>query len=190
MDNSRTKIAIGTVAIVLGLNILFCAIGTDADNDSVSAKAEADTGINIIYEPMCTVPTGDTSFKSYMDFRAITNVSSEQYKLQEECVTDSHGLRKYGDDYVIAVGSYYADRVGDRLEITLESGEKFMAVVGDFKADAHTDKTNRYYPMSDGKKNVIEFIVDTDALDSMARKMGDISYIDGFEGNIDSIEKE
>lgn len=134
-----------------------------------------------------TVPDGDTSFKSYMDYRAITNKRSAQYKLQQKCETDNHGLRKLGDDYVIAVGSYYADYVGTRLEITLDSGEHFTAVVGDFKADSHTDDTHRYTPMQSGGKNVIEFVVDTNSLDKTARKMGDISYVDGFKGNVESI---
>jgi hypothetical protein len=43
--------------------------------------------------------------------------------------------------------------------------------------------------MNDGGKNVIEFIVDTDELDSMARKMGDISFISGFKGNVSTIER-
>lgn len=135
------------------------------------------------------VPDGDTSFKSYMDYRAITNIRSDQFKLQQECVTDSHGLRRYGEDYVIAVGSYYSKNIGDRLTIMLDNGDSFTAVVGDFKADDCTDTYHRYYAMSDGRKNVIEFIVDTDALDNKARRMGDISYIDGFSGNVIKIAK-
>jgi hypothetical protein len=135
------------------------------------------------------VPEGDTSFKSYMDYRAITNIRSDQFKLQQDCVTDSHGLRRYGDDYVIAVGSYYSKNIGDRLTITLDNGDSFTAVVGDFKADDCTDIYHRYYAMSDGRKNIIEFIVDTDELDSKARIMGDISYIDGFSGNVIKIAK-
>lgn len=142
-----------------------------------------------MYDSVANVPYGDTSFKSYMDYRCITNRRSPQYRLQNECWTDADGLRRCGDDYVIAVGSYYADHIGDRLEITLESGDEFTAVVGDFKADAHTDSTNRYYPMSGGRKNVIEFIVDADSLDRTARRMGDISYIDGFSGDIADVEK-
>lgn len=137
-----------------------------------------------------TVPSGDTSFKSYMDYRMITNENSEQYHLQEECWTDGRGLRRYECDYVIALGSGYAKNIGERFRITLESGEEFTAVVGDFKADCHTDETNRYTPMSNGGKNVIEFIVDTQELSSMARKMGDCSYAEeGFGGNVVSIEK-
>jgi hypothetical protein len=36
---------------------------------------------------------------------------------------------------------------------------------------------------------VIEFIVDTGSLDKKAKRMGDISYVDGFEGNIESVTK-
>ena len=119
----------------------------------------------------------------------IGNSIAKQYKLQGDCWTDSDGLRRCGDDYVIAVGSYYADCIGDRLEITLENGDEFTAIVGDFKADCHTDSTHRYYPMSGGRKNVVEFIVDTESLDRTARQMGDISYIDGFSGDIAGVEK-
>lgn len=133
------------------------------------------------------MPGGNTAFKSYMDYRAITNKKSPQYKLQNACWTDDNGLRRYGDDYVIAVGTYYADHVGDRLEITLDSGEEFTAIVGDFKADSHTDDTHRYTKMSNGNKNVIEFVVDTKQLPKKARQMGDISYIQGFEGDVADI---
>ena len=135
------------------------------------------------------VPVGDTSFKSYMDWETITNTRSPQYKLQENCYTDCDGLRKYGDDYCVALGSYYAKYIGERFRVTLDSGDSFTAVVGDFKADRHTDSVHRYTPMANGGKNVIEFIVDTDELDTTARKMGDISYISGFKGNVSTIER-
>lgn len=134
------------------------------------------------------VPLGDTSFKSYMSWKAITNTDSNQYKLQKSCWTDKKGLRRYRQDYVIALGSYYADYIGQRFTITLDTGDSFTAVVGDFKADRHTDETHKYTPMEDGRKNVVEFIVDTSELDSTAKKMGDISYA-GFKGNVESIER-
>lgn len=134
-----------------------------------------------------TVPKGDTSFKSYMDYTCITNTGSEQYQMQQTAYTDD-GLRRYKNgDYMIAMGTYYGE-VGDRFIITLDSGVKFNAIMGDIKADCHTDEKNMYYPMNGGKKNVIEFIVDTPELPEMAREMGDISY-DGFEGNVISIER-
>ena len=176
--------------------VVFGAIGIG--NCLAKAKPEEKQTVNykepikIMYQAVdniSNVPYGDTSFKSYMDYRCITNSRSPQYRLQRDCWTDANGLRRCGDDYVIAIGSYYADNIGDRLEITLDNGDEFTAIVGDFKADCHTDSTHRYYPMSGGRKNVVEFIVDADALNRTAKKMGDISYIKGFDGDISDIEE-
>ena len=135
------------------------------------------------------VPAGDTAFKSYMSYRTITNTDSNQYKLQRKCWTDGNGLRRYKTYYVVALGSYYADHIGDTFRITTEDGNSFECIVGDFKADQHTDDKNQYTPM-EGRKCVVEFVVDMQILDKTAKKMGDISYIEGFSGNIESIEKK
>jgi hypothetical protein len=190
MKNKHILIAAGVAAAIAGTMAL--ALPKDSENENRGiAEAEAVTPMvmSAVFTESMSVPDGDTSFKSYMDYKCITDRNSPQYKLQGECWTDKNGLRRFGDDYVIAVGSYYAESVGERLEITLDSGDKFTAVVGDFKADSHTDSTHRYYPMSNGDKNVIEFIVDTGSLDKKAKRMGDISYVDGFEGNIESVTK-
>ena len=135
------------------------------------------------------VPEGKTSFKSYMSWKAITNTRSKQYKLQEDCWTDSYGLRRYNEDYVIALGSYYSSNIGDRFKITLDTGKSFNAVVGDFKANKHTDPLNQYTTTENSGKCVVEFIVETGRLDSTAKRMGDISYISNFKGNVEKIEK-
>lgn len=136
-----------------------------------------------------SVPDGDTSFKSYMSYKCITNKASKQYKLQQDAWTDKNGLRRYNSYYMVALGSFYADNVGDMVRITLDNGASFVAIVGDLKADCHTDSTNRYYPMRNGCKNVVEFIVDTSELDSSVRRSGDISTLNYFKGNISSIER-
>jgi hypothetical protein len=41
----------------------------------------------------------------------------------------------------------------------------------------------------EGRKCVVEFVVDMTILDKTARRMGDISYIEGFSGNIEQIVK-
>lgn len=205
---NRRKISVGKMAVdILLISGVVIAGGVIADDikqtfnanraEELQAGAAVQTAVveNHSFSgsksaPEFTVPTGDTSFKSYMDFRCITNKDSEQWALQEGCWTDDTGLRRYGDDYVIALGSYYASYIGERFTITLDSGETFTAVVGDFKADIHTDESNRYTPMSEGRKNIVEFVVDTNELDSTAKKMGDISYIDNFEGNVRSVEWE
>ncbi len=134
------------------------------------------------------IPDGDTSFKSFMDFRCITNTDSAQYELQQSCYTDEDGMRRYNTDYVIAMGSYYTSKIGSRYRIQLDGGRVFYATVGDFKADEHTDAMNQYTASGNGSKNIVEFIVDTDALPDLTKEMGDISY-NGFNGNVTSIER-
>jgi hypothetical protein len=140
------------------------------------------------------LPDNDTDFKTYMSWRAITNTRSAQYKLQQEAWTDENGLRKVGDDYCIAVGTFYSRTVGERFKITLSSGTEFTAIVGDIKADRCTDSKNMYTPVYNerGKiisANVIEFIVDTSSLPREVRRAGTVGALDGFAGNIKTIEK-
>lgn len=133
-----------------------------------------------------TVPDIDSDFKSYMDYRCITNTESAQYKLQKDCYTDDNGLRVCDGYYVVALGTYYSSTVGDKFKITLDSGEELYCIVGDVKADCDTDKTNRYVPING---NIIEFIVDTRKLPKEVRWMGTVSVLDDFEGSVESIEK-
>lgn len=129
------------------------------------------------------VPSGDTSFKSYTYYTCISR-NSAQWDIQEMAYTDENGLRKIDNDYLVAMGSYYTDNLGDRFEITLSSGNTFTVRICDFKDDAHTNSTHQY----SSNRNVIEFYVDK-SLNSKAKQMGDISYIDGFEGSITKITK-
>lgn len=132
----------------------------------------------------------NSSKKTYMDYRKITDTSSEQYKLQQnkDCYTTDTGLRKVNEYYCIAVGTYYSDNIGDKLIVHMENGESFKAIVADIKDDKHTDETNRQHK-KDG--SVIEFVVDTKKLPEVVRKMGDISYMnETFKGEIKAIIKE
>lgn len=130
----------------------------------------------------------DTSFKAYMDYRCITDTNSMQYELQQMAYTDERGFRRIGDDYLVALGTYYTDQCGDRFLITLDSGVEFSIMIGDIKDDRHTDTSNRYLPMSDSQGNVVEFIVNTDNMESYALQLGDVSIL-GLEGQIVSVEK-
>lgn len=138
-------------------------------------------------------PQGDTSFKTWMSYTAFGNETPQQ-QLQEEAVTDEHGCRKIGDYYMVAMGSYYAADLGDRFMIELDNGDgnrprRILVIIGDFKDDRHTDDKNQYRAIDDCRKNIIEFIVDTNKLDKKAKMLGDVSAIDGFEGNVAAIYK-
>ena len=123
----------------------------------------------------------NTSMKTYMDYRAITDRESVQYMVQQECYTDDDGLRRYkGDEYVVAVGSKIAD-VGDYITVELSTGEVLDCIVGDSKGDRWWHKCSKGH-------NVVEFIVDVDTLDKEAKNAGDVSCIVGT-GNVKKIER-
>ena len=124
-------------------------------------------------------------FKTYMDYRKITNKSSKQWALQQLAQTDENGFRIFNGRYLVAVGTYYAKEVGKEMRITLEDGKEVRVIIGDIKQDIHTDKNNQYVPANG---NIVEFIVDVDKLDPLTKKLGDVSN-SGFEGEIAMIEE-
>lgn len=134
----------------------------------------------------------NNGFKTYMDYRAITDKSSKQYKLQLQAHTDEYGMRKVGDYYCVALGTAFSKKIGDKFIITLEDGQVFKAILADQKANVHTDETNKYVELGGGRINIIEFIVDVPKLENTAKIMGDVSHIShgSFSGKIMKIEKE
>lgn len=92
------------------------------------------------------------------------------------------------------MGTYYAENVGDRFNITLDTDNEITVIIGDIKQDIHTDYFNQYTPIYDENGiffsgNVLEFIVDTDVLPKIPRRLGTVSYFDNLKGNIKSIER-
>ena len=120
------------------------------------------------------VPSNN-GFKSYMDCKYITDITSEQYKFKYDYLNTASGIFSVDGKYVCAVGTYYATEIGTRIDLVMESGEVVECIVGDVKANQHTDSLNRQHSV-DG--SVVEFIVDTDSLSDKARQMGDVSYAD------------
>ena len=128
--------------------------------------------------------TPDNTIKSYMDYRTITSTNSKQYKLQKALAyTDDNGLRMVNGRYCVVVGSYYTTTIGQYIDIELENGKIIKGILADCKADIHTDSTNRINPNG----SVVEFVVDVNTLDSTAKKMGDISYINGWNSRVVNI---
>ena len=130
----------------------------------------------------------DTSIKTWMDYRAITDKNSPQWRLQQDAYTDENGLRKVGDYYCVAFGTGISNGIGSKFKVTFDNGNEILVIVADHKADRHTDKTNTYMNIND-KANVMEFIVDSNKLNNTAKVMGNVNYISGFEGQIIYIEE-
>lgn len=130
-------------------------------------------------------PSNFGTFKSYTDYRCLSR-SSPQWKLQEQAYTDENGLRKIGDAYLVAMGSYYGTTLGTEYVVTLSNGNSFTVMLCDGKADRHTDANNQVC-LANG--SVIEFYVEADKMPSIVRQMGSVGALEQFSGSIVSIEK-
>lgn len=194
--------ALLSFAVLLSLSMTFIISEIDnvekSSNDVVSTIIQAQKPedyvevVNLIEFKSNTldmeIPNIDNSFKSYMDYRHITDKTSKQYEMKQESVTDGLGFRKYNGMYMIAVGSYYSKECGDEFKITLDNGERkkvINCVVGDLKQDIHTNKTNQYV-VKNG--NMIEFIIDEDVMEPSILKSGSVSGA-GLDGKVVKIEK-
>jgi hypothetical protein len=139
-----------------------------------------------IPDPPCEV-TG--AFKSWTPY-TIYAKWSKQHKLQQIAYTDENGLRKVGEYFCVALGSYYGDEVGLLYEITLEdNGEykTFKAVLCDQKSDRHTDSTHRYT-----KKHgcMVEFAIDIKVAQNANSIVyhGTVSALEEFRGCVVKIK--
>jgi len=105
---------------------------------------------------------------------------SDQYALQQNCWTDSYGLRRYGNDICIALGSRFGSVIGTRYQITLSNGYSFTAILADVKADCDTDVTNTFRYAGDGTPNIIEVLVDPSYLNYDVLVTGDVGALPEF----------
>ena len=137
-----------------------------------------------VYESL-EIPQGDCSSFLYMDYRAITDTSSKQWELQQMAWTDSDGFRRIGDDYCVALGTYYG-QVGDRFRITTDRGNVYTVQMADAKG---YDSNGWYHVAGNGKINLVEFIVATECLPSEVTVMGDCGILENIGGNIIKIER-
>lgn len=111
--------------------------------------------------------------KSYMSYKAITRKSSDQYKMQQQLAyTGEYGIRQVNDRFCVAVGTAYATKIGTYLDVVLENGTVIECILGDVKADQHTDASNKVA----GDGSLVEFVVDTPYLSDIVRRTGDVSY--------------
>lgn len=134
-----------------------------------------ETPIEITYKTFTL--TKNSTFKSYMPYKAFSK-SSKQYLLQQYATTDENGFRRINDYYIVAVGTHYFEDIntciGTYIDIVLENGEVIKCIVGDIKADEHTDSAN-IVTLHNGC--VSEFIVNTKVLDTKVKRTGDVSYL-------------
>jgi hypothetical protein len=121
------------------------------------------------------IPAGADTFFSWMDYRQITARNSQRWQLQQQAATDDSGLRVVDGHYVVAMGTHYADYVGKRLRITIDTGVEFNVIIGDIKGNHEFHHPNGC---------MLEFVVCRRSLYADARRNGDISAITMFAGAV------
>lgn len=117
--------------------------------------------------------TPKSKLMSYMSYKAITNISSKQYRLQQIAYTGKYGIRQVNGRYCIAVGSYYTTKVGTYIDLILKNGTVIPCILADCKDNKHTDENNIL--TYDG--SLAEFVVDTNSLVYNAKYTGDIHNV-------------
>ena len=173
------KMTICTLLLTLGI---ICTPITVKANDNLN-KSELPTAgftnfvsdINEFVEPPKRekyLIIGHNGMKTYMSYRAITDKTSKQYKLQQEVAyTDELGFRKVDNRYCVAIGTAFNASVGQYFDAELENGTIIECIVSDIKDDRDTDKSNVF--TSQGC--CLEFIVDTKKLDGIIKTVGNCS---------------
>lgn len=97
-----------------------------------------------------------TTFKAYMRWTA-TSSNSAQYKLAEKATVDKDtAIMTLNGRYLVALGTRYAEYIGEEIDVVMENGTVIPVIVGDWKADIHTDEWNS---ASSAKGDILEFIV-------------------------------
>ena len=154
---------------------------------AISYKAEIEDISDLL-----PLPSVDTSIKFFTDYRCYSNEGTPHNRLQAVCYTDENGFRRFNDDYVVALGSFYSTAIGDRFRVRLDSGVGFTVIVGDGKADCDTDVNNMYTPCVnyDGESvgNMLEFIIDEEFLPVEIYAYGSLDYYDFMKGSVTEFE--
>lgn len=176
---------------------------SEKENDRLKAETEMLNDVIVrmrtepyTYDPMERIPPGNTNWYALEPYTKITDTASEQYALQEECETGlATGARIYTDKdgnsyYTVAMGSAYGRCIGDAWEVTLDNGESFGIMLGDFKDDGSTEFFG--HPCRNAREEpctcVIEFIVDWVQTPSAVRERGSMSALGWCNGNIIKLE--
>ena len=138
------------------------------------------------------LPEGATNRFDGMDFRTITDIQSDQYKLQQECFSGiKTGIRMYdtGEEgyYCAALGTAYGTDIGDTWHVTLKNGSEFNIILAEYKHPIDNPDPNDFGDPCknyDGEDctNVIDFVFDGDYLPREVLIAGTFTELDFFGG--------
>lgn len=144
-------------------------------------------------EQKSRLPEGHTNMFMGMPHWKITDKTSDQYTLQQKCITSKWlGIRVYNDDdgecyYCVALGTAYGIDIGDTWKVTLRNGSEFNVILAEYKHDITDPDPNDFgdpcynYDTHDCT-NVIEFIYDEDVIPDYVLQAGTFTELDFFGG--------
>lgn len=153
-------------------------------------KRQEEEYINSLFAKGSNVPNDasgcKSQFKSWMRATSISARKSGQWKIlhSENCYEDpdTHFMMYTCEDgearICCALGSYYTELIGTKVDILFEDGHYIKCILADQKANQHTDKSNRYH-LCDG--SVLEFVVGSGF-------KGDNTYPEWTKGKIYRVE--
>lgn len=118
------------------------------------------------------IPDGASSFKSILRASKITDRSSAQYRLLQHAAANDLGFMCIDGQYMVAMGTFYANRIGQQFVVTFEDGRSISVIIGDVKRDY--DTINNQYCKENG--SIVEFIM-SDSLDIKIKRRGDVSIL-------------
>ena len=153
----------------------------EAENKTLKEK---NTKLQTKTQPATQVNKKD--FKSYMPYTAITNKASKQWQLQQSATTDKNGLRCIDSKPMVAVGTGWGLSIGDSAIITCDNGNNFEVVIGDIKANNHTNVENKTTSANNCR---CEFIVDYKQLNPTVKKMGNVAVLKQYNGYVTNVQK-
>lgn len=147
---------------------------TELKNEQANSELEEDEKCSTILNYNDFNVPSNSGFKSFMSYKTITSKSSKQYILQSRyAYTGNYGIRQVNGRYCIAIGTFSNATIGTYVDLILENNSVIPCIIGDFKAETHTDSSNI---ITTHNGCVSEFIVDKSVLNRTAKQMGDISY--------------
>lgn len=148
------------------------------------------TGNGLVEMPLPT-SGGDPDVQTFMAYTAVTAKSSDQYKLLNSKGAKDVGIyRMVNDRYAIALGSFYGTKIGTKytLEFKQKDGstKTIQAILGDQKADQHTDSKHQYHAQD---KSIVEFVTAAGTASNASQINKTQNQINEDFGEIVSIKK-
>lgn len=134
--------------------------GSEVDSENQENGTETETEATEqpeTYEVIKEYPITDgNTTKTVLPYKAFGR-NTKQAKLQSLCQTNEVGLRVYDGRFTIAVGTYFNTAIGQYFDLVLENGTVIPCIMGDLKADIHTDSRGLF---TEASGCMTEFIVD------------------------------